>query len=286
MVHSTASGRTLAICVDDFGLHDGVNRAVLALADQGRISATSCMVGAPQWAAGAAALRRLAPGTMDLGLHLDLTENPLEPRLRRPLHRLISLSLARCLDRAALAAEIDRQLDCFEQHLGRAPDHVDGHQHVHQLPVVRELLCDALVRRYAGRLPWLRSTRRPQHVRPREFKPWLIEQLGCAALSRLAAAHGFRQNSHLVGVYDFQGDAAGYRARLGRWLEQAGDGDLLMCHAALDGPPAESIGAARSNEFEVLAGAGFAELLARSGLRVATPGRTEVLGRTVQAASL
>lgn len=55
--------------------------------------------------------------------------------------------------RKEIAAEITRQLDAFEEALGRPPDFVDGHQHVHVLPGVRRALLDILVRRYpAGSL--------------------------------------------------------------------------------------------------------------------------------------
>jgi chitin disaccharide deacetylase len=37
----------LAICVDDYGLHAGVNVAAIALAGAGRVSAISAMVGGP-----------------------------------------------------------------------------------------------------------------------------------------------------------------------------------------------------------------------------------------------
>jgi predicted glycoside hydrolase/deacetylase ChbG (UPF0249 family) len=259
--------RRLAICVDDFGLGAGVNQAVLALARQGRISATSCMAGAPQWRAGAPALRDVDPATLDVGLHLDLTEFPLDQRLRLPLRAWLARSHLRLVPRAALRAEIEAQLDAFEQALGRPPAHVDGHQHVHQLPVVRELLLAALEARYSGQRPWLRSTRRS----PGEgfgSKAWLIETLGCAGLGRLATAKGYGQNGHLLGVYDFEGDAERYLALLGQWLRAAADGDLVMCHPATELVRGDAIAPARVWEYQVLSGPAFGALLAREGIRI------------------
>ena len=103
--------RRLAVCVDDFGLGEGVNEAVMALARTGRISATSCMVGAAHFQAGALALGELDPGTLDVGLHLDLTEAPQDLRLRLPLQEWIVLSHLRLLPRAALRREIDAHPD-------------------------------------------------------------------------------------------------------------------------------------------------------------------------------
>lgn len=41
----SSSWRAIALCVDDYGLNDGVNQAVLALAQLGRVQAVSAMVG-------------------------------------------------------------------------------------------------------------------------------------------------------------------------------------------------------------------------------------------------
>jgi predicted glycoside hydrolase/deacetylase ChbG (UPF0249 family) len=184
--------------------------------------------------------------------------------------------------RVALAADIARQLDAYEQHLGAMPDFIDGHQHVHQLPVVRELLLAELQRRWpagSARRPWLRRCASPAAAPagdtggplpgPERLKPWIIQSLGCEPLSRLARAEGLRQNERLLGVRRFEGGEAGFLRLLNLWLARAGDADLLMVHpaAALPGL-SDGILAARAVEYAVLAGPGFGAALARHGLRV------------------
>ena len=186
MTASSGGARRIAVCIDDFGLHDGINGAALSMAESGRLHAISCMVGAPRWREGAAELARLPQGSVDLGVHLDLTEHPIAASL---------------LDRAKLKGEINAQLDAFEKGVGRAPDHIDGHQHVHQFPVVRDALMDVLVSRYPSRRPWLRRTMRPAALPSAGIKPWVIERLGCNALSARCTAGKFGQNRHLLGVY-------------------------------------------------------------------------------------
>jgi chitin disaccharide deacetylase len=261
--------RSIAACADDFGLHQGINEAALALARRGRITAISCMVGAPQWASGASALAKLPADDVDVGLHLDLTQYPLAAAQRRSLPALIALTGARLIDPARLRAQIDAQLDAFENGIGRAPAHVDGHQHVHQFPVVREVLVDALCARYPQRLPWLRRSRRPAALASGGFKPGLIERLGSDALSRLARAHGFAQNESLLGVYGFTGGAQRYAALLAQWLNTARQGDLLMAHPALTAGVADGIGAARCNEYQVLSSDAFAQSLEHARIRLA-----------------
>ena len=255
---------SVVVCVDDYGLHTGVNEAVLRLVALGRISAVSCMVGAPEWSRGAGVLRAIAPSMLDAGLHFDLTEFPLQKSLRRPLGRWIAQSQLRLVDRAAMKVEIEAQLDRFETGLGRMPAHVDGHQHVHQFPVIRDLLLDVLSARYGSNKPWLRSTR----AAIPGGKAAIIEALGARGLESLARRGGYLQNLRMLGVYDFSGGAARFSALLEEWLGAAREGDMLVCHPATSAPGADPIGTARIDEFGVLAGDEFARQLAANGLRV------------------
>ncbi len=264
--------RRIALCVDDFGLHEGVNAAVFRLAELGRVNAVSCMVGAPAWPAAAAQLAALPRRQTELGLHLDFTEYPVR-QSRHRLPHLIVAAYARRLSAPVLREEIEAQLDAFEQRVQRPPDYVDGHQHVHQLPVVRDALLQALARRYTGRLPWLRSTRAAM---PRALKPRIIEALGAAGLRRAAEARAHRFNGRLLGVHDFKADAAEYARLLDRWLAMAQDGDLLMCHPAapMAEPVHDALNASRQAEFDVLSAADFDATLGRHGIDLTPIGRT------------
>lgn len=261
-----APARRLVVCIDDYALRPGVDQAVLALAQQGRVSATSCLVGSPRWPGAATALRALAPGTMDIGLHLDFTESPLDRSLRSGLGAFMARAYLGQLPSRRIAVEVRAQCDAFEDALGRAPDHVDGHQHVHQLPTVRDALLDEMARRGWTRA-WLRGTRRP----PGEpgTKPRLIAALGGARLRGRAEQQGLAVSRHLLGVYGFDVDAQAYQRLLADWLRRASDGDVLMCHPARpDDMPGDPIAAARTVECEVLGGDAWPRLLAQAGVTV------------------
>lgn len=246
------AARALCLCADDHGLHGAINDAIGTLVAAGRLQALGAMVGGPAWRAGTAALRAMPSDQVDIGLHLDLTEHPLRPGSRRGLRAWILATTLRLADAAALRDEIEAQLDAFEDGLGRGPAYVDGHQHVHQLPQVREALLAALARRYRGALPWIRCTRGPRAGATAKAR--IIEQLGARALATQAAASGFGQNAHLLGVYDFAGGVEGYAQRVRGWLHAAEAGDLLMCHPATAPVPGDPLGDARRCEFTVLAG--------------------------------
>ncbi|MDB5730571.1 MAG: YdjC family protein [Variovorax sp.] len=249
--------RWLCICADDFGMTAGVNAAVLELVEAGTLSATGCMVRRDAWPAGAAQLRGIDPARCDVGLHLDLTGTRHGGATDHKPTSLIARGYLGLLPRAAMRSEIRDQLARFEDAMGRVPAFIDGHQHVHQLRGVREVLLAELAARYAGALPWVRSTAPVDAGRGARGKQALIFALGGAPLARQAARHGLATNGALLGVYDFSGSAADYRARLEGWLAACRSGDVLMCHPSRDMAPDDSIAAARRNEYEVLRGLHF-----------------------------
>jgi predicted glycoside hydrolase/deacetylase ChbG (UPF0249 family) len=250
--------------VDDFGMHDGVDAAVVGLAALSRLSAFGCLVDGPSFAPAAAQARRLQASGVAVGLHLDFTEGYASASMS--LRALIVRAYLRRLSAAHLRREVNRQLDAFEDALGAPPDFVDGHQHVHQLPQVRDALLAALLARYPGRLPWLRSTRRPARLVDDRFKAGVIERLGHAALAERARAEGFAMNEHLLGVYDFVEPPGGYEALARRWLAASVDGDLWMCHPSAPTTAPDSLLPARLREYRWLTSRGFEQALIDSGV--------------------
>jgi hypothetical protein len=244
--------RTLCICADDFGLSEGINQAVLALIERGAVTATSCMVLRSAWLPGARRLRVLPAAQADVGLHLDLTAVDASPA-EASLRGLVLRSLARQLDLKVVRAAIDAQLDRFEQAMGRAPAHVDGHRHVHQLPGVREQLVQALSTRYTNAPPWLRSTRPAGPSAMVPAKQRLIHALGGRGLEALARRRGMPMSRHLLGVYGFDGGREAYRQRLQAWLTHGGDGDVLVCHPSVRAVDGDAVGEARVQELSALA---------------------------------
>ena len=277
--------RRICIAADDFGLHTGIDAAVLELAEARSIQALGCMTGGPSWPSSAQALRARTTLQTDIGLHLDLTERPLD-RAPQALRSLILEAYTRRLDLRSIRAELRLQLNAFEAALGRAPDYIDGHQHVHQLPGVRADLLDELAARYrTSEQPWLRCTvpARSRVIDAQAFdqraeppaslpvgarlKAAIIAGLGGYALRREAARRGVRMNAALAGVYGFNAEATAYQALLEGWLAQAADGSVLMCHPSHTAEAGDPIGPARRTEYQVLASGALEALLARFGVQ-------------------
>lgn len=251
--------KNITLCADDFALHPAVDAAVVALAQAGRLSATSCMTTAPRWPQAAQLLAPLRPA-LQVGLHWNLTEGHGQPApsLVQVLARAYSGRI-----RAATAADsLQRQLDAFEQHTGTPPDFIDGHQHIHQLPGLRTALLQVLRQRYGAdtsKTPWVRSTLPAQWG---ANKAALLALLGGYRLHQMLGNAGLRHNPQFAGVYGF--DAAtpeAYGAHMAAWLRSAPTGTLLMCHPANAPVPGDAISAQRIIEYGYLASPAFGELL-------------------------
>jgi hypothetical protein len=249
----------VVINADDYAMDQAVDAAIRDLARRGVVTAASAMTLSPSWPE---AGRRLGDLDLDRGLHLDLT-SPFAEGLSpvRSLPRLIASAHLGRLARPAIRVAIDRQLDRFDAAMTAPPQFVDGHQHVHHLPVVREELIAALAERYgpaAGRI----GIRLCAPHRWRGGKAAAVAATGAAGMAVLARGR-HPANSDFAGVYDFSPRAS--LARLWRqWLSGLrGARPLIMCHvAAADGfaQPADPIRPARIREWEWLQSASFAEL--------------------------
>lgn len=231
----------ITLCADDYGLAPGVSAAIRHLIALGRLQATGCMTAGPHWPAAAAALKPL-DGMADIGLHLTLTDQApagpmprLAPDGRLPsLGRLLKLALSGRLDRAEIAAELDRQLDRFQTEFGRPPDFIDGHHHVHQLPVIGEAVIAAWKTRLGGK-GWVRSCLEPpvgilsRRVSP--LRALVIAQLGRGFRRRLEQAQ-VPHNRSFRGVYDFSGKVP-FATLFRKFTDHPGPDCLMMVHPGL-----------------------------------------------------
>ena len=268
------------LCADDYGIAPGVSSGIRELLARGRLSATSCLVVSPHFAAAVPALRDLRHDA-DIGLHLALTQfqplgpmPALAPQGRLPaIGKLVILAYRRKLDPVEIGAEIDRQLDAFEKAMGRPPDYVDGHHHAHQLPGVRE----ALLQRFQIRLPKetaLRLCAEPYGAVLRRgasvLRAGVVAALG-AGMQRLAMAAAIPGNRRFAGVRDFN-ESRTYRDLFRRFILGAPRGLAVMCHP---GQPDAALAAldpvtdARAGEYAYLAGDVFPADLAVAGMRLA-----------------
>ena len=261
--------RALILCADDYALHPLVDDAVEQLTLSGRLTATSCMTTSPYWPQAAPRLKALRP-RLSAGLHFNLTESHGGAVPAQALGTVIQQAYARKFTAAEMRSQWQQQLDAFEQALGTPPDFIDGHQHVHQLPGMRDAMQSVLQQRYsADEMPWVRSTA-PAGGLWRSPKATIIALLGGWTTTRRLKQQQVPVNAGFGGVYGFDApDAASYGTHMAQWLPQLRHGSLVMCHPATQVVEGDAIGAQRPVEFTYLMSDAFGALLAQQHMQVA-----------------
>jgi predicted glycoside hydrolase/deacetylase ChbG (UPF0249 family) len=268
--------RRIWLCADDYGISPAVNAAIRELLLGGRLNATSVMVVTPSWSRSEASLLlslRAAGRLRAIGLHLTLTGpfRPLTASFKplcgssfRPLTDMIFLSWLRRLDRAALGAEIAAQLAAFSAAFGAAPDFLDGHQHVHLLPQVRDEVVSAI--KAAAPKAWIRQcgSVRPVLDQLKDRKGLLLSWFS-GALRRKAKAQSVAVNPAFAGSYALRPDTD-FARLFPHFLDRLPDGGLIMCHPGRvddELKKLDSLTALRETEYRYFASDAFVDLLQR-----------------------
>lgn len=274
--------RRIWLCADDYGISHSVNAAIRELVLQGRINATSVMVVAPTFKRSEALpLSILNSGTqrVAIGLHLTLTAPfkplsagyaPLHKDTFLPLRSTLRSAMLRMLRPEKIAVEVAAQIKAFETAFSRLPDFIDGHQHVHLFPQVR----DAVLNVAKDRTPhaWIRQCGRlPANARSGDRKGRLLDYLS-RSFRRRAKKLGIKVNPAFAGTYDFDAQPD-FPALFPSFLEGLPDGSVVMCHPGHVDEELQRLDpltTLRETEYKYFAGEGFPAVLAAKGVTLAT----------------
>ncbi len=273
--------RSIWLCADDYGIAPGVNDAIRQLILAGRLNATSVMMAAPHLSPeDANSLEMLNSGEKRaaIGLHVTLTA-PFKPMsedfasLRNgafpPLPELMRAAMARRLQPERLTIEIATQLRAFADAFGHMPDFLDGHQHVHLLPQVR----DAFLKVVAETAPaaWVRQCSRARSARRLRDRKALTLDVLSVGLKRKASRLGIATNPAFAGAYDFK-TKTGFANIFPRFLAGLPQDGLIMCHPGFVDAELESLDpltTQREREFGYFNSDAFPQTLAAHGFALA-----------------
>ena len=268
--------RRIWLCADDYGMSPGVNRAIRDLIEKKRLNATSVMVvGAAVDHAEIEALTQTvaANPACAIGLHATLTApfspltmyfRPLDGGQFQLLGKLLRASLLRRLDPEIIQAELLAQITAFRQMFGRAPDYIDGHQHVQLFPQIRDAFLATV--KNAAPSAWVRQCGRSEPARRLDSPKALLLDALSATFRRKCARAGVAFNPGFAGAYDMVrgGD---FGAALRGFLDGLPDGGLVMCHPGFVDETLlslDNVTHQREREFAFLNGDDFPRLLAAS----------------------
>jgi chitin disaccharide deacetylase len=274
-----AAPRRIWLCADDYGLSPGVNRAIRDLIERGRLNATSAMVVGPAIGRDeVSALQAVAAKSprCAIGLHATLTApfrpltmhfQPLDSGMFLSFPRLLRAGLLRRLDPEIIHAELMVQFAAFNELFGRAPDFVDGHQHVQLFPQLRDAFLTAV--KEAAPHAWVRQGGRAQPLMQRLGAPKaLFLDILSAQFRKRAARAGIAFNPAFAGAYDFS-QQPDFSALMRQFLDGLPEGGLVMCHPGVVDETLVSLDPLtdqREREYAFLGGEHFPPLLAANNI--------------------
>ena len=270
-----ANATSIWLCADDYGISPGVNRAIRDLIERGRLNATSAMVVGPAIGREEASALKAAAASSPrcaIGLHVTLTApfrpltmhfRPIDGGMLLPFPKLFRAGLTGRLDPEVIRTELLVQLASFGDLFGRAPDFVDGHQHVQLFPGVRDAFIAAV--KQAAPKAWVRQCARNQPLLDRLRMPKaLFLDLLSTQFRRRAARAEVAFNPSFAGAYDFSAEPD-FAALMQRFLQGVSEGGVIMCHPGLVDDVLISLDpltVQREREYAFLGGEQFPSLLA------------------------
>lgn len=283
----------MIVCADDYGIAPGVSEGIIELIGEKRISATSCVMVGPFVDTAMNHLRRLQ-ARVDIGLHLVLTfDHPLTALSQKSglvgnrgkfysFSHLLMNAYKRSIEYDAVSEEIDAQIDRFKSLMGHPPHYIDGHQHIQQLPVIREAVANAAhdlaksgqnvyVRVAALPAAWL-WTKGLRYSSKFAFGNCMIALPG-KTLEPILDRAGIPHNRFLLGFYDYEGGAT-FEAVVQLYLTlQPNTKDILFCHPGYVDDELrlrDSLVNSRMDVLQFLRSSRWEELMNQSGTKLTT----------------
>lgn len=259
----------IVLCADDFSFSPSISCKIAELVDGRRVSAVSVMVNSPFFSETLSLLHGMEKRA-DVGLHFDLTEfsdGRSEVLSFSKLHRKC---LSGAIEGRKIEQNFNRQISIFEDALGYSPHFIDGHQHVHHLPVIRKVVCEVMTQRFAKKNTYLRccyESFRNIFSRGVSVGRALAFSLYGKRLSALALRYGIPFNHGFSGVYDFT-NRVPYEDLFRKFLKNATSGTLILCHpgAGVTEGWADLIASQREVEYKFFSSDAFVSTLRDAGV--------------------
>ena len=236
--------KKIVICADDYGFSKQNSAAIRDLIAKKKINATSCMTDSKFWAQESISLKKEIEKNKNksnclVGLHFSLTEKVSSDLFIKSFFHSSNVSLLELLIRTKLRlvsfdkiyAILDHQYKNFTSVFDRPPCFIDGHQHVHQFPVIR----DALIKYYNNHnlkksKCYIRTTY-PLLGSKDFFKQIIIAFSGAKRFKKLIQKNNILSNKGFSGLYKVKNGSYKYvRNCYKNFFNTVEQGSLIMCH--------------------------------------------------------
>ncbi|MBA3660993.1 MAG: ChbG/HpnK family deacetylase [Gammaproteobacteria bacterium] len=252
--------KRIVLCADDYGQAVGITEGILDLVKRKRLSAVSCLVNKTTFPADALRLKPYQKD-IDIGLHWNLTEGYAHSAVYQktygpvffPLSVLLRKAFFRQLSWDILREELIAQLTSFKTAFGFLPDYIDGHQHIHQFPILRDVLINVYMHFLSQHHVYIRWVNlKPMGWLGCEFKKRIIHFTGTKVLGRKLRNKKVPHNKSFAGIYSFK-QGMRYQQLFPQFLTEVDDKGIILCHPARTITPNDPLGKARIEEYNYFA---------------------------------
>jgi hypothetical protein len=261
--------KRIILTADDFGYNPAVSKAIVDLIKRQRLSAASCMTNMSDWHEYLAELLE-HQDRCSIGLHFNLTDGCLisTGKPAYELKNLIMKSYLRQLRQEDIELELQSQINEFKAKTGFLPNYIDGHQHIQQLPVIRNALIKVIHKNWPDKKPYMRIASNGLLKSWLKPKALILHLLGSDKLKKLCIKNQIPCNSSFSGVYNLRPNH-NYAQVFAGFLNEIQEQGIIMCHPGLaTSSTADPIHAARATEYEFFQSDEFLELLVRYKIRI------------------
>lgn len=258
------------LCADDFALSTTSSEGILQLLEASRLSAVSAVVNTRSWQTYSTCLLSYL-NKVDIGLHFNLTEAAwlTAPKMKAlGLTKLIAKSYLGQLSEDAVYQELEAQIQAWSLAFGRLPDFIDGHQHIQQLPTIRDAMLRWFKTKDKDVSCYLRCSYSHWQNRNNQLKRLIINNLGAIKLKEQLTKQMIKHNPSFSGIYDFS-KTANYRQLFQDFLKEIQPTGIIMCHPAYGIDNHDPNNQARNNEFAYFISDAFLEDCKAAGMTLA-----------------
>ena len=213
MQSSNSKPKKILLCADDYAFDIPTGQSIRDLILKKRINATSCMSDSTSWKEESIKLKEILAKMKEgerplIGLHFSLTEPTASKYYIKSLFSKKVTSLLELLIRSKLKLIsekriykiLDHQFNEFIKYYGSAPEFIDGHQHVHQFPIIRR----ALIKFYKAKqikTPFFIRSTFPICGSKDKTKEIIINLSGAKKFAKTLKKEHIPTNSNFSGLY-------------------------------------------------------------------------------------
>tara|TARA_B100000989_G_scaffold231667_1_gene178462 strand:- start:245 stop:1069 length:825 start_codon:yes stop_codon:yes gene_type:complete len=225
----------ISICSDDFGLSSGINSGIIDCVKYNRITDVSCITIIENSKKDFNNLAKYKD-KINIGLHLVLTDlyyyKENKKKKLPTYNNFLTNVLLKRINKLEIKKLINQQIDNFYYFFNKMPDFIDGHKHIHQFPLIFEIINEILVLRDLKNNIWIRNTKninfRKNIKNFFNIKKILINFTG-NYFKKILISNNFKTNKNFLGIYNFESKQT-FRSIFLEFIDETSDKNLLACH--------------------------------------------------------